>query len=61
MKGLHQITFVEQQQHVLVPGIPLQMVLQVLASRAKGIPGIQNLDSKGVMPIKTLPEMVSEH
>ena len=25
-KGPHQITLVQQQQHVLVPGIPLEMV-----------------------------------
>ena len=60
MKGPHQVTLVEQQQHVLVPGIPLQVVFQVLAPGANRVPGIQNLHSKGLLPMQKLPKMLFE-
>lgn len=39
----HQIAFVKKQQHMLMPGIPLEIVLQVLTPCAERIPGIQDL------------------
>ena len=60
-KGPHQITLVQQQQHVLVPGIPLEVVFQVLAPGAKGIPCIQYLHSKGVLPMQKLPKTCFVH
>ena len=41
--GTHQVAFVEKEQHMLMPGIPLEVVLQVLTPRAERIPGIQDL------------------
>ena len=60
-EGPHQITLVQQQQHVLVPGIPLEMVFQVLAPGAKRIPGIQYLHNKGVLPMQVLPKTCFVH
>ena len=56
MKMSHQITLIEQQQHVLVPGIPLEVVFQILTPGAKRIPGIQHLHSKAVLLMQILPE-----
>ena len=39
----HQIALVEQQKHVLVACILLQVLLQVPAARALRVPGIQHL------------------
>ena len=61
VKVSHQITLVEQQQHVLMPGIPLEVVFQVLAPGAKGIPGIQYLHSRAVLLMQRLPEMLCVH
>ena len=43
-KGLtHQVTFVEEQQHVLMRAIPFEMVLKVSTASSQGIPSIQDL------------------
>ena len=60
-KGPHQITLVQQQQHVLVPGIPLEMVFQVLAPGPKRISGIQYLHSKHILPMQKLPKTCFVH
>ena len=61
VKRPHQITLVQQQQHVLVLGIPLEVVFQVLAPGAKRIPGIQYLHSKDVLPMQKLPKVCFVH
>mmetsp|Transcript_13133 Transcript_13133/g.36908 ORF Transcript_13133/g.36908 Transcript_13133/m.36908 type:complete len:547 (+) Transcript_13133:1109-2749(+) len=42
--GGNQVALVEEQQHVLVPGVLLQVPLHVLAPRPDGVPRVQNLD-----------------
>jgi hypothetical protein len=41
--GTYQVAFIEKQQHMLMPGIPLEVVLQILTPCAERIPGIQDL------------------
>ena len=39
----HQVAFVEEQQHVLVPRVLAEVLLQVPAARALGVPRVQHL------------------
>ncbi len=39
----HQIAFVEEQQQMLVAGVLLEVMLQVSAACAQGVPRIQHL------------------
>ena len=39
----YQIAFVDKEQHMLVAGIALDVLFQMFAARAQGIPCVQHL------------------
>ena len=56
LQGPYQVTFVDEEQHVLVAGILLDVLLQMPAAGAQGVPGIQDLH-----PTHTKPSTHSVH